>query len=60
MTKLDYIKKLCECPSEDCECPYYDWKYQRCNMLATTNHHPKNECEDYFIEDYYIKPLTEY
>ena len=50
MLKNEYISKLCECEHGSIDCPYYDWRYQKCNMLATVGIHPKNECDEY-IED---------
>jgi hypothetical protein len=48
MVKNEYIKNLCDCPNYSEDCPYYDWKYQKCDMLATTKCHPKDECDEYF------------
>lgn len=35
MTKEEYIKKLCVCPFNDEYCPYYDWRFHKCDRLAT-------------------------
>lgn len=51
MVKNEYIKNLCECPNYSEDCPYYDWKYQKCNMLATTKCHPKDECDEYIGDE---------
>ena len=52
MTKPEYIEKLCECTLQDESCPYFDWRYQKCNMLATENYHPRDECDMYYDEDF--------
>lgn len=47
MDKMQYIKSLVPCPWDDFYCPYWDEGYQKCKMLAKTNTHPREECEDY-------------
>ena len=49
--KNEYISKLCECEHGSVDCPYYDWRYQKCNMLATVGIHPKNECDEYIGDE---------
>lgn len=51
MNKNEYIKKLCECVNNSFDCPYYDLRYQKCNMLATENEHPKYQCDEYIGDD---------
>jgi hypothetical protein len=51
MLKNEYIEKLCDCQSNSIDCPYYDWRYQKCNMLAKEGCHPKDECDDYIGDD---------
>lgn len=47
MDKMQYIKSLVPCPLDDFYCPYWDERYQKCKMLAETNTHPREECEEY-------------
>lgn len=47
MLKEDYIKALYPCLAENEDCPYFDWRYQKCAMFAQTNSFPWNECEEY-------------
>lgn len=47
--KDNYIKSLQECPINDVDCPYYDWKYQKCAMFAKTNSLPQYECDGYIM-----------
>ena len=35
MTREEYIKKLRVCLFNDENCPYYDWRYHKCDRLAT-------------------------
>lgn len=51
MNKNEYIKKLCDCANNSFDCPYYDWRYQKCNILATENEHPKDQCDEYIGDD---------
>ena len=47
--KDNYIKSLQECPISDVDCPYYDWKYQKCAMFAETKSLPQYECDGYIM-----------
>lgn len=51
MTKNEYIEKLCDCQLNSVDCPYFDWRYQMCNMLAKEGCHPKYECDDYIGDE---------
>ena len=48
MDKLNYIKALVPCPMDNFDCPYWDERYHKCKMLAETNTHPRDECEEFF------------
>ena len=37
------MKKYYECPTQNCECPYWDWKRHKCAMEGG----PAGECDEY-------------
>lgn len=42
--KNDRIK----CPTDETDCPYWDWKTHSCTMLKETGDHPRYECDAYY------------
>lgn len=52
MNKEEYIKKLCVCPFDDVNCPFWDYRYQKCDRVATSKPENKNKlCYREEIED---------
>lgn len=51
MDRLNYLRSLDECPTADCDCPYWDWETHKCKMYYETNSHPVDECDAYFGYD---------
>jgi hypothetical protein len=48
MTEEEYIKELRVCPFNDVNCPYYDWRFNMCDRLATME--PKMFLLNYCIQ----------
>lgn len=42
---------LVECPTADCECPYWSWKYHKCAMMARGEGDPRKECDNYWDDE---------
>lgn len=58
MDKLNYIKALIPCLSENFDCPYWDERYHKCKMFAEENAYPWDECDEY-IETEAIKNFSD-
>ena len=41
------MKNKFECPTQDFECPYWDWKKHSCRMYEETGDSPADECDEY-------------
>ena len=41
------MSKYYECPTANIECPYWDWKRQKCAMAVETGEGPVGECDEY-------------
>ena len=41
------MKKYYECPTQDHECPYWDWKHHKCAMGVIDGVGPAGECDEY-------------
>lgn len=39
---------LIECPTADCDCPYWDWRYHKCAMMAQGEGDPSKECDNFW------------
>lgn len=42
---------LIECPTADCDCPYWDWRYHKCAMMAQGEGDPRKECDNYWEDE---------
>lgn len=42
---------LVECPTADCECPYWSWKYHKCAMMVRGEGDPRKECDNYWDDE---------
>lgn len=43
MLKSDYILKLLNCPYNDVNCPFWDYRYQKCDRIVTSEPENKNK-----------------
>lgn len=41
------MKRYHECPTQNCECPYWDWKHHKCAMELMTGDSPIGQCDEY-------------
>lgn len=44
-------KLLIECPTADYDCPYWDWRYHKCAMMAQGEGDPRKECDNYWEDE---------
>lgn len=42
------MKNKFECPTQNTECPYWDWKTHSCRMYEETGDSPLYECDAYY------------
>lgn len=45
--EINNMKNKFECPTQDFECPYWDWKKHSCRMYEETGDSPADECDEY-------------
>ena len=41
------MAKYYECPTQNCECPYWDWKRHKCAMEVMDGDSPAGQCDEY-------------
>ena len=41
------MKKYYDCPTQNEECPYWDWKRHKCRMATDEGMGPAGECDEY-------------
>lgn len=41
------MKQYHECPTQNCECPYWDWKHHKCAMELMTGDSPSGQCDEF-------------